>query len=63
MKAVLIGGAHAPSRADFGPLAEVNFDGVPIWESKARDDEGVIASMRGACVPRNSSDSSILFTT
>jgi hypothetical protein len=62
MKAVLIGGAHAPSRADFGALAEMNFDAVSIWESKGRDDEGVISSMAGACALRNSSDASTPFT-
>jgi hypothetical protein len=40
-------GAHAPSRADFGALAEIVFD-----PQKVRDREGAIASARGACAPR-----------
>ena len=43
-------GAHAPSRAGFGALAETSFagSGVPCaWKKKIRDDEGVIASTRG----------------
>jgi hypothetical protein len=61
MKAILIRGAHARLCADFGTLAQMNFDGIPIWESKKRDDEAVIASMPGA--PRNSPGASSLFTT
>jgi hypothetical protein len=39
-------GAHAPSRADFGALAEMILN--PL---KVRDREGAIASTRGACAP------------
>ncbi len=40
-------GVHAPSRADFGALAEIFSRMV-----KAGDCEGAIASTRGACAPR-----------
>jgi hypothetical protein len=39
-------GVHAPSRADFGAIAEISFG------EKVRDREGAITSMRGACAPR-----------
>jgi hypothetical protein len=41
-------GAHAPSRASFGALAETPVSPV---RGKVRDHEGVIASTRGACAP------------
>ena len=44
-------GAHAPSRAGFGALAETNFEA--LRKDKVRDDEGVIASTRGACAPQS----------
>src|SRR5207245_5679020 len=40
-------GAHAPSRADFGALAEIFSE-----SEKVRDREGAIASTRGGCAPR-----------
>src|SRR6266403_1994746 len=44
-----IWGAHAPSRAGFGALAETIF---PKAE-QVRDGEGAIASTRGACAPQS----------
>jgi len=44
---VFVWGAHAPSRVDFGALAETFFMAL-----KVRDREGAIASTRGACAPR-----------
>ncbi len=49
-----IRGAHAPSRARFGALAETPSARqlVGSLESeKVRDREGAIASTRGACAP------------
>jgi hypothetical protein len=43
-------GAHAPSRAHFGALAEISgYHG----KSEARDGGGAIASTRGACDPQS----------
>jgi len=44
-------GAHAPSRATFGALAETLALRVTTARGKVRDHEGVIASRRGACAP------------
>jgi len=44
-------GAHAPSRASFGALAETLVPPVSTARGKVRDHEGVIASTRGACAP------------
>jgi hypothetical protein len=44
-------GAHAPSRADFGALAETFLWSTSAAGGKVCDHEGVIASTRGACVP------------
>jgi predicted HAD superfamily Cof-like phosphohydrolase len=45
-------GAHAPSRADFGALAEIFFQLISTAAGKVRDREGAIASTRGACAPQ-----------
>jgi hypothetical protein len=44
---IFLWGAHAPSRADVGALAEIFSEIV-----KVRDREGAIASTRGACAPQ-----------
>ncbi|PYV51232.1 MAG: hypothetical protein DMG96_16420 [Acidobacteria bacterium] len=44
-------GAHAPSRAVFGALAETSVPAVSTARGRVRDHEGVIASTRGACAP------------
>ena len=45
-------GAHAPSRAVFGALAETFVPRIINATGKVRDHEGVIASTRGACAPK-----------
>jgi hypothetical protein len=45
-------GAHAPSRAHFGALAEMLRD-TSNRARKVRDDEGAVASTRGACAPQS----------
>ena len=45
-------GAHAPSRADFGGLAEIFSHPISTAAGKVRDREGAITSTRGACAPR-----------
>jgi hypothetical protein len=44
-------GAHAPSRAPFGALAETLAPPIGTARGKAPDHEGVIASTLGACAP------------
>jgi hypothetical protein len=44
-------GAHAPSRADLGALAEIFLRSTTAARGKVRDHEGVLASTRGACAP------------
>jgi len=43
-------GAHAPSRAHFGALAEMLW--IDRELGKVRNGEGAIASTRGACAPQ-----------
>jgi hypothetical protein len=43
---IFLRGAHAPSRAGFGALAET------ISPRKIREREGAFASTRGACAPQ-----------
>ena len=45
-------GAHAPSRADLGALAEITLEIGPSGSEKVRDREGAITSTRGACAPQ-----------
>jgi hypothetical protein len=44
-------GAHAPSRADFGALAEIPIPPTASARGKVRDHEDVIASTRGVYAP------------
>lgn len=60
MRAIFYRGAHAPSRADAGALAGMNFCAGP--KRKDRFGEGAKTSTRGACAPRNDGDTSPLFT-
>jgi hypothetical protein len=60
MKATLFWGAHAPSRADAGALAGMNFSAQA--KGKVRFSEGAKTSTRGACAPQNAVNASPLFT-
>jgi hypothetical protein len=59
-------GAHASSRPGFGAPAETIFPQgsamAPREKEKVRDDEGVIASTRVACAPRNAIAASCCLT-